>query len=108
MFCESQLDWIPTLDFSFQLPMLRKSPDFSRWLESTNQIQPDATSLCLDLADQLLKMLCGQVFFLLATAYLAEFLSSDTADDVIAERSTEAKESMQGGSVETLGCMKPK
>jgi len=36
------------------------------------------------------------VFFLLATAYLVEFLSSDTSDDVIAERSTEAKESMQG------------
>mmetsp|Transcript_5116 Transcript_5116/g.8358 ORF Transcript_5116/g.8358 Transcript_5116/m.8358 type:complete len:281 (+) Transcript_5116:83-925(+) len=36
------------------------------------------------------------VFFLLATAYLVEFLSSDTSDDVIAERSSEAKESMQG------------
>eukprot|EP00435_Cladocopium_sp_Y103_P001210 s2301_g1.t1 len=36
------------------------------------------------------------VFFLLATAYLVEFLSSDTSDDVIAERSSEAKESMKG------------
>lgn len=38
----------------------------------------------------------GEVFFVLALVYLSEFLSSDTSEDVIAERSSEAKESLGG------------
>lgn len=37
-----------------------------------------------------------EVFFVLALVYLSEFLSSDTSEDVIAERSSEAKESLGG------------
>lgn len=37
------------------------------------------------------------IFFLLAMAYSWEFFSSEVSDDVIAERSNEAQESMKGG-----------
>lgn len=36
------------------------------------------------------------IFFLLAMAYSWEFFSSEVSDDVIAERSNEAQESMKG------------